>query len=94
MPAVVLSFALLVAHMLTNGQYGYFRDELYLLACGDHLSWGFVDHAPFIPLIAKLTRSVLGDSLHAIRFPSAVASALLVLITGLITRELGEGSSR
>ena len=89
MPAAVLSFVLLVAHMLTNGQYGYFRDELYLLACGDHLSWGFVDHAPFTPFVAKLTRSVLGDSLHAVRFPSALASALLVLLTGFLTRELG-----
>src|SRR5260370_6396642 len=31
----------------------------------------------------------LGDSLHAVRFLPAVASGLLVLLTGLIARELG-----
>ena len=26
--------------------YGYFRDELYYLACARHLAWGYVDHPP------------------------------------------------
>ncbi|MGH9676435.1 MAG: hypothetical protein ACRD36_04975, partial [Candidatus Acidiferrum sp.] len=33
-------------HFLFNGGYGYFRDELYYAACGEHLAWGFFDHAP------------------------------------------------
>ena len=27
--------------------YGFFGDELYYLACADHLAFGYVDHPPF-----------------------------------------------
>lgn len=75
--------------MLTNGRYGYFRDELYFLACSDHLAWGYVDFAPLVSLITHLVRLALGDSLHAIRLLPAVAQGAQVLITAMITRELG-----
>jgi 4-amino-4-deoxy-L-arabinose transferase-like glycosyltransferase len=84
-----LSLFKLFLHFLTNGHYGYFRDELYYLACGEHLAWGYVDQAPMIALVARVTRAVFGDSLFAIRFFPAVAGAALVFVTGLIVRELG-----
>ena len=91
--AIAASFALagFVLHLLTNGQYGYFRDELYYIQCGEHLDWGYVDHAPLIALVAKASRTLFGDSLHAIRMFPALASAALILLTGLITGELGGG---
>lgn len=41
-PAIVLYIAAarLLLHLLTAGRYGYFGDELYHLACGEHLDWG------------------------------------------------------
>lgn len=89
--AIAFYFALakLLIHFLFNGGYGYFRDELYFLACGEHLDWGYVDHAPMIALVAKLSRAALGDSLFAIRFLPAVAGAVKVLLTGLLGREFG-----
>ncbi len=81
----------LTLHFLTNGQYGYFRDELYYIACGEHLDWGYVDQPPLIAVVAKATRVLFGDSLFAIRFFPAVAGALLVFLTGLIVRQLGGG---
>ncbi len=38
-PAIVLYIACakLLLHLLTASRYGYFRDELYYLACGEHL---------------------------------------------------------
>jgi len=88
---VYLALAGLLIHLLTNGRYGFFRDELYFLACGEHLDWGYVDHAPLIALVARLSRTFFGDSLHAIRFFPALAAALNVFLTGLIARELGGG---
>jgi hypothetical protein len=86
-----LSALKLLLHFLTNGHYGYFRDELYYLACGEHLDWGYVDQAPLIAVLARAERAVLGDSLFAIRFLPAVAGAATVFFTGLVARELGGG---
>jgi len=89
--AVVVSLALLdlLLHMLVAGNYGYFRDELYYLIAGRHLAFGYVDFPPMIALLAALVHRVAGDSLLAIHVIPAVASALLVLLAGLMARELG-----
>jgi len=89
--ALICYFAALkiLIHFVFNSGYGYFRDELYFFACGEHLDWGYVDHAPLIGFAAKISRAIFGDSLFAIRFFSAVAGALKVLLTGLMARELG-----
>ena len=81
----------LVVHLYAGGHYGYFVDELYYLACADHLDWGYVDQPPLIALIAKLVRWLIGDSLPAIRLLPALAGATEVLLTGWIARELGGG---
>ena len=92
MAAVCLIAALKFAlHMYANGQYGYFRDEFNYIACGEHLDWGFVDHPPLIPLLVKLSRMLLGDSLRAIRFVPALASSLVVILGAAIARRLGGG---
>jgi hypothetical protein len=92
-PEMAVAFALagaaVLLQILTNGRYGYFRDELYFLDAGNHLAWGYVDFPPLIALIAHLTRATLGDSLHAIRFLPALAHGTEIVLTGLITRELG-----
>ncbi|HEX8140812.1 MAG TPA: glycosyltransferase family 39 protein [Pyrinomonadaceae bacterium] len=84
-----LSLFKLLLHFATNHNYGYFRDEMYYLACGEHLDWGYVDQSPLIGVVAWFTRATLGDSLFAVRFFPAVAGALLVFLTGLFVRELG-----
>src|SRR5262245_11079376 len=79
----------LLLHFVFNSNYGYFRDELYFMACGDHLAWGYPDHAPMIALMTKTSRALLGDSLFAIRFFPALAGALKVFLTALLVREFG-----
>src|SRR5512135_1866939 len=83
--------AKLLLHLATASAYGYFGDELYFMACGEHLDWGYVDQPPLVGLVAWLVRHTLGSSLLAIRSVSAVAGAALVLLTGLLARELGGG---
>ena len=84
-----LAAAKLMIHLLTNGQYGYFRDELYYLACGEHLDWGYVDQPPLIAVAATTSRRLLGDSLHAIRFLPALSGALKVVVGCLLVHEFG-----
>ena len=76
-------------HMIFAGRYGYFRDELYYAACGQHLAWGYVDHPSLAPALARLSRALLGDSLYALRFLPALASGAKVLLAGWIAHELG-----
>jgi len=85
---IVLALLKLAIHFLANGGYGYFRDELYYIACGEQLDFGYVDHPPFIALVTKISRFVLGDSLFSLRLFPAIAGALVVFLTGLIVREL------
>jgi len=61
--------------------YGFFRDELYYMACGEHLAWGYVDQPPLIALLAWLVRHTLGDSMLAIRLLPALAGAATVFLT-------------
>jgi Dolichyl-phosphate-mannose-protein mannosyltransferase len=75
--------------MLTNGQYGYFRDELYYIACSKHLAFGYVDMAPLAPLLLRISRAIFGESLHAIRLIPAISYGLGVFLAGMIAREFG-----
>jgi len=81
----------LALNVAFHGRYGYFRDELYYLACSDHLAWGYVDQPPLSIAVLALTRAIFGDSLYAIRLPAALAGATAVVLTGLIARRLGGG---
>jgi hypothetical protein len=85
-----LAGAKFLIHALLSGRYGYFRDELYYLACGRHLAWGYVDHAPMIGLVAKIAL-FLGGSLHVLRLIPALAGAILVALAILLAREFGGG---
>lgn len=78
-------------HFLFNRQYGFFRDELYYAACGEHLAWGYVDHSPLAPWASYVSRAILGDSLFALRFLPALASAAKIFLGGWIAREIGGG---
>ena len=82
--AVLFGIALvpLILHLIFIDQYGYFRDEFYCLACGEHLDWGYVDHPRFIALVAFLISKTLGTSLLAIRFLPALAVAAVVVLSG------------
>jgi hypothetical protein len=81
----------LLLHALAITNYGYFRDELYYVACSKHLAWGYVDQPPFSIAVLAGVRALLGDSLVALRLLPALSGAGTVLLVGLIVRELGGG---
>jgi len=87
--AWVAGVVALLIQMTVGGRYGYFRDELYYLACSNHLAFGYVDMAPLTPWLARGSRLLLGDSLHAIRFLPALAFGINVMIAGYLAWELG-----
>ena len=83
---VAVAFAALVA---TADRYGYHRDELYFLASGRHLAWAYPDQGPITPLLGRAMDGLARDSLILLRLPAAIATAITILLTGLLARELG-----
>ena len=65
--------AKLMVHLYAGRNYGYFTDELYYLACGRHLAWGYVDQPPLIAAIAWAGNVLFGESVLAIRILPALA---------------------
>jgi len=88
-PAWCVAAVVFVVHLVTAPYYGYFRDELYFIACSDHLAAGYVDFAPLAAWILKANRVVFGDSLYALRWLPGLANAGTIVLTGMIARELG-----
>jgi len=88
-----LALIKLMIHFISNGflNYGYFRDELYYLACSDHLAWGYVDQPPLSIFLLAISRILFGSSIFALRLFPALAGAVTVFLTGLMVRRLGGG---
>lgn len=91
-PLIVLPSAAIILHLFCSGNYGYFRDELYYLACAQRLDWGYVDHPPLSVVLLKLVTALLGDSLLSVRLPVILASGATVLVAMLTARRLGAGT--
>ena len=86
---LVLAAGVTVVLVAFASGYGYHRDELYFLAAGRHLAWAYADQGPVTPLIARAMSGLAPDSLTVLRLPSALAAGGVVLVTGLLARELG-----
>jgi 4-amino-4-deoxy-L-arabinose transferase-like glycosyltransferase len=89
--AIVLyvAAARIVLYFIAGANYGYFRDELYYLACGEHPAWGYVDQPPLIAWIAWFFQHTIGTSILALRLLPALAGATTVILSGALARELG-----
>jgi hypothetical protein len=86
---LALTLAKLIFHLLIANRYGIFRDELYYLACSEHLDAGYVDQPPLIAFVAWIARHLFGESLIGLRLLPALAGAATVWLTGKLARELG-----
>src|SRR5271154_7529413 len=90
-PAFILALVTLAIHLLVNGNYGFFRDELYFIVCGQRPDWGYVDQPPLIPLIAAGSYAAFGNFLLGFRLVPALALAATTALTVEFARLLGGG---
>ena len=81
--------AVTLLHVLTNGRYGFHRDEFQFLSDASHLDWGFVAYPPFTPVVERISLAVFGLSLMGLRLASVLAQAAAIVVTGLMAREFG-----
>ena len=73
---LVMAAVRVFVHVVTNGQYGFHRDELQTLDDARHLAWGFVAYPPITPLVGRLELILFGTSLVGFRLFAAVAVSI------------------
>jgi len=77
-----------ILHLIGNPHYGFFRDELYFIVCGQHPQWNYVDQPPVAPLLAAASQA-FGPSLVLLRAVPAFFAAAGVYATCLLVAEFG-----
>ncbi len=86
-----IAAAITLLHILTNGRYGFHRDELQFLSDARHLDWGFVAYPPVTPFLEHIGLALFGVSMVGLRMFSVLAQAGVIVVTGLMAKELGGG---
>jgi Dolichyl-phosphate-mannose-protein mannosyltransferase len=86
-----IALVVMLVHVLTNGRYGFHRDELQVLDDARHLDWGFVAYPPVTPFIERIGLILFGNSLVGLRMFSVLAQSTALVVTALMARELGGG---
>ncbi len=87
---ILLALARVLLQVFTNGQYGFHQDELVTLdAAAHHLAWGYVAWPPITPFLARISLALYGPSLIGLRSFAVLAEGLVMLLTGLMIRDLG-----
>jgi 4-amino-4-deoxy-L-arabinose transferase-like glycosyltransferase len=85
----LLALAKLALLVPILSRYGWNRDELYFLAAGRHLAFGYVDFPPLTAVAARLVDSTFGASLISLRLLCSLLAVVAAVAAGAIARELG-----
>jgi hypothetical protein len=88
--ASALGILTAAAHVAVSWRYGYYRDELYFIACAKRLAWGYVDMPPLTAFVSWLAAPAHYE-LAALRFTVAIAAGITAYLACAIAAELGGG---
>jgi len=86
---ILLAVVFVLLHAATSGPYGFHRDELATLDDARNLEWGFVAYPPLTPAVGRLGLALFGISTLGVRLFPILALGVVVVLSGLIARELG-----
>jgi 4-amino-4-deoxy-L-arabinose transferase-like glycosyltransferase len=88
----VIAGSVVTLLLLVAGRYGFHRDELYFIAAGRRLAWGYIDQPPLTPLIARLADLLPGAAgAFLLRIVPALAIGMLVVMGAEMSRRFGAG---
>ncbi|HPH96399.1 MAG TPA: glycosyltransferase family 39 protein [Anaerolineaceae bacterium] len=86
---VMVGMITALVHILSNGGYGFHRDELDILMNAQYPAWGYVAYPPLTPFLARLEYWAFGFSLTGLRLLPAVFQGGVVVLAGLMARDFG-----
>jgi len=89
-PVLAIAGVVALFHLAGSG-FGLQRDELYFLAAGRRLAWGYVDQPPLVPLLARAADLLPGPPLLGLRLLSGAAHSSLVAIGAALAGVFGGG---
>ncbi|WP_249228096.1 glycosyltransferase family 39 protein [Kutzneria sp. CA-103260] len=89
LPVVFVAGLLGVVLLAASGRYGYFGDELYFVAAGHHLDFGYADQPPLVPFLALIADTIAPGNIAVVRIPAILATVAGIVVAALIARELG-----
>ncbi len=76
--------------VFTNGQYGFHQDELVTMDIATrNLAWGYVAWPPLTPFMARVALALFGLSTIGLRSFAVLAEGIVMLLVGLMVRDLG-----
>jgi len=88
----LLALARVLLQVFTNGQYGFHQDELVTMDIANRgLAWGYVAWPPVTPFLARMALTLFGLSPVGLRSLAVVAEGIVMLLTGLMIRDLAGG---
>ena len=91
LPLVWLIAAAFVAvEIAVSARYGFMQDELYFIAAGRHLAFGYVDQPPLMPLLDRTT-DLFGLHPTAIRVIPAFAGGAVIITAARFAALFGGG---
>jgi Dolichyl-phosphate-mannose-protein mannosyltransferase len=82
--------AFAATELAVSGRYGFQQDELYFIAAGHHLAFGYVDQPPLVPLLTRVT-GLLGVSPTTVRIIPALAGGAVVVMAARLAALFGAG---
>jgi 4-amino-4-deoxy-L-arabinose transferase-like glycosyltransferase len=88
--AWLIAAVFVAAELAVSGRYGFMQDELYFIAAGRHLAFGYVDQPPLTPLLDKST-DLLGLNPTAIRIIPALAGGSVIVMAARFAALFGAG---
>jgi hypothetical protein len=87
----LIALGAVALELAVSARYGYVRDELYFLAAGQHLAFGYVDQPSLTPLLARVGSVLGGNTVVGLRVLPALCLAAIVVLTAAMSRLLGAG---
>jgi hypothetical protein len=66
--------------------YGWHPDEFYYVVCGRHLAWGYFDHPPLVPLLARVAAH---GGLPGLRLLAIATHLGCIVLAALLAAEFG-----